>query len=665
MLAIACMMMVLFLSAEASARPIYAAETGKECGFCHIDPNGGGTYTEAGQYYFDNGELPPETVPAPTNLTATAVSSSQIDLAWTDNSSEETGFVVQRATTSGGSFTSIVTLEPNVTTYSHTGLNASTTYYYRVHATSIAGDSLNTNVASAATLAPPVTIPAAPSSLTATGKSSSQIDLAWIDNSSDETNFIIERAETADGVFTEIATRGSNVKAHSDNGLDASTAYYYRVAATNSAGNSEYSNTASAVTLDPPATIPADPSDLSATAALSTEIDLSWIDNSSDETGFMIERSESIDGIFTVIATVGAGITDYTDTGLTPSTTYYYRVNAVNGSGNSGYSNIAFDTTSAPPIIIPAAPTGLSASAASSSRIDLTWTDNSSDETGFIVERSTSSDGVFTAIAALGSDATTYNDTGLSASTTYYYRVYAANSAGNSAYSNTASAATLDPPVTIPSAPSGLSATGKSSSRIDLTWIDNSSGETGFIVERATSSDGTFAQIATVGSNVTSYSNTGLNASTTYYYRVFASNSAGNSDYSNTASAATLAAPASPKAPNAPSELKAAAFSSKEINLTWKNTSQNETGFTIERSMSTGRSQRFKVIATLGSGVTTYINTGLSESSKYFYRVRAFNSVGNSGYSNTASAKTLSRRASDDDRGRGSRKPQSRIGGRR
>jgi hypothetical protein len=89
---------------------------------------------------------------------------------------------------------------------------------------------------------------------------------------------------------------------------------------------------------------PAAPTGLAATAVSSTQIDLMWTDNSLDETNFVIERS--LDGIdFSWLDSVAAGVTDYSDMGLNPSTTYYYQVSAINGGGSSAHSNMASDTT--------------------------------------------------------------------------------------------------------------------------------------------------------------------------------------------------------------------------------------------------------------------------------------------------------------------------------
>src|SRR5207253_5226331 len=132
---------------------------------------------------------------------------------------------------------------------------------------------------------------------------------------------------------------------------------------------------------------------------------------------------------------------------------------------------------------------------------------------------------------------------GLTTSTTYYYRVRATSSLnGDSTYSNIASATTAGPLA----APSSLIATAISNSQINLAWTDNSSTEDGFKIEQSTDNV-TFTQIAVVGANVTTYSNAGLNAATTYYYRVRATSTLnGDSGYSNVASATPVAPTGAP-----------------------------------------------------------------------------------------------------------------------
>jgi predicted phage tail protein len=214
--------------------------------------------------------------------------------------------------------------------------------------------------------------------------------------------------------------------------------------------------------------------------------------------------------------------------------------------------------------------------------------------------------------------------------------VRAFNSAGDSDYSNTASATTQAAPQP-PAAPTALSANAVSASQINLAWTDNANNEDGFKIERCQGAGCTnFAEIAQVGASVTTFNNTGLSASTSYSYRVRAFNSAGNSDYSNTASATTQAA-SSP--PAAPSNLTATAVSKSQINLAWTDNANNEDGFKIERCQGSGCTN-FTQIATVPAGTTSYSNTGLSSGTVYTYRVRAYNGSGDSAYSNTAAART-------------------------
>lgn len=196
-------------------------------------------------------------------------------------------------------------------------------------------------------------------------------------------------------------------------------------------------------------------------------------------------------------------------------------------------------------------------------------------------------------------------------------------------------------PATPPAAPGSLTATAASSTNtITLNWADKATNETGYKIYRCAGSGcSSFTQIGTVGSNVTSYTNSGLAWSTSYTYKVRAYNAGGDSADSNTAFATT---PALPPVPAAPSSLSAAASSKTQINLTWTDNATTETGFKIERCTGSTCSN-FAQIATVGANVKSYSSTGLKRATTYRYRVRAYNTGGDSGYSNTANATTKSR----------------------
>lgn len=572
-----------------------------------VDPEKTYTYrikAVKGDASSESNEMTVTTMAAPTGLTATAVSATQINLSWTDASNHEDKYHVERKT-SGGSY--IVLGEVSDNTYQDTEISPGVTYYYRVRAINGSGFSAYSNEVNATAILPQP--PAAPTGLTASAVTQNKVTLSWQDNSNNETRFKIER-RVSGGNFTQIATVDANVTTFENTGLTANTEYQYRVRASNDAGDSAYSNVVTVSTYQGPQA----PSGLTVSETTVNSITISWTDNSNNEQGFRIERRTG-SGNYEQIATVGANVKTYKNTGLSQGTTYRYRVRAYNASGNSPYSNEVTAVT------LVSAPTELKAAEVLKDRVTLTWKDNASREMGYVVERRTSS-GSYEVVAYLSENATGYTDTDLKANTVYYYRVCAYNDGGSSGYSNVINVRTLagDPP----KAPSDLKITSVSPNRIVISWKDNANNEQGFRIERKTG-NGSFTQIASVSSNTTTYTNSGLTNNTRYTYRVRAYNSYGNSGYSEEVSVVTGNPPA------APSDLKVVEVTKDKVIIAWTDNADNETGYKIERKTAGGS---FTQIATTGANVTQVTNTNLSTNVQYTYRVRAYNASGDSAYSN-------------------------------
>lgn len=383
--------------------------------------------------------------------------------------------------------------------------------------------------------------PVAPGPISFGAIAATSIVVNWADNSTNETGFKLERSPNGTSGWTQITTTGANVSTYGDTGLTCNTPYFYRVRATNATGDSAYSAVNSSSTATCPPTAPAAPSNLAVTSAGTTQIGLSWQDNSPNETGFKLERSPDGTTGWVQISVFNANATAGADGTVACGSTYYYRLLATNATGDSAYTDVVSGTTTACPPAVPAAPGGVAATLTTTTQINLVWTDNSANETGFIIARSPNGASPWTGVGTVNAGVTTYADTGLICNTTYFYAVVANNANGNSLFSNVVQVTTLACPAPAPAAPSNLASPVARQTEATLNWLDNSNNETGFKIERSPNGNTGWTQIATVGAGVTTYLNPGLTCNTRYSYRVRATNANGDSGYSNAVDALTAA----------------------------------------------------------------------------------------------------------------------------
>jgi len=372
--------------------------------------------------------------------------------------------------------------------------------------------------------------------------------LSWIDKSLSETAFVVEKSQdggqswiAVNTVFRDLDLPNTTGDVGSFTDPNWVAGDQYRVVAQNTVGDTtDYSNpnlneilpgtyafpvvTTEAIsevldTTTPPAA-PDAPSGLTATAEAGPQVSLAWVDNSTVETGFSIQRST--DGVvFSDLATVVADTIAYVDTAVSAGVTYTYQVSAFNVGGPSAFSNTA--SAAIPGLEPPLAPDTVDAQLQDTPRIDLTWVDNSLDETGFVIERST--DGVnFSALASVAANFTAYSDLTVLGGFTYTYRVAAVGLGGTSAFA-VSNSVLVPPDATPPAAPSGLFVSNVLQTTLTLNWLDNSNNETGFVIQRATDTNFTKNLVSFLAAaNATSFADSGLKKGTRYFYRVQAVN---------------------------------------------------------------------------------------------------------------------------------------------
>src|SRR3989475_1389680 len=311
--------------------------------------------------YLDTGSPtttpPPSTSPgSPTGLTATTISSSQIDLSWTAPSGTISGYMIERAVGSGAFSTIVSNTATTSTTYSDTGTAYATQYTYRVSAINSVGTSTPSNTASATTLTstlppttPPTTLSLAVNSVDLSGSSFTGQWVQLNDSSGKTiaTGFTPATFSVTSGSqYTVFAANFQNVVFNhwSDGNTNPSRA----ITPTQSTTLTAYYSTSSTTTPPPSPTSPSSPTGLTATTVSSSQINLSWTAPSGTISGYKIERSTSGGTFSTIVSNTATTATTYSDTGLASATQYTYRVSAINSVGTSSPSNTGSATTLTP-----------------------------------------------------------------------------------------------------------------------------------------------------------------------------------------------------------------------------------------------------------------------------------------------------------------------------
>ena len=268
-----------------------------------------------------------------SSTSAAALSESEIDVSWQDNSTNEAGFEVHRSTTgASGTFTLRATTGAGVTAFGDGGLSPSTEYCYKVRMFRTTGrkTSYSTfyNAACATTLAPPPPpIPSAPSDAEAIPVHSDAVFLGWGDNSSNEDGFRVERSVDGGASWEVAGTTRASMPGFSDLGRTSEQQVCYRVIAFVGQVDSSPSNTDCT-------TPPVAPTGLTATMVDQPAIDLSWTDNSAVEGGYEVWRTP--DGAtLELVVDLPANSTSYRDPDVTKSTWYSYQVRATKDGGGS------------------------------------------------------------------------------------------------------------------------------------------------------------------------------------------------------------------------------------------------------------------------------------------------------------------------------------------
>lgn len=563
-----------------------------------------------------------------------------VNVLWADGYGGVDGFKIERAPDNNGApgvWTEIASTNAaglGLYQFSDPNVQTNTIYWYRVRAFNILGFSPYSDTLSVAVVPPPVPVDFFEN------VSSNTVMLTWGDNGLSIQGFKIERAPDVDGApgtWTQIAITGPVATSYADGGLSVNTTNWYRMRAFNWAGDSPYTTPVSAV-VSPTET----PSPPVAEMGIETNtVQLAW-GYGSLEDGFDVERAPDVNGSPGTWTQIGllndtnVSVDSFTDTNVMANSTNWYRVRAFSILGFSDYTDPVSVST------LPPAPTPMNFTASlATNGVGLFWTYPWDEPAGFIIDRAPDAGGnpgTWTEIAFFSEsnyDGGTFTDTNVTANTTNWYQIRIFNWAGFSVYSDVVSIS-LVPPTT-----PFISLIAPSRNTVEIGWYPSLNDTGYFELQRApdvSGNPGLWTTIATNSGYDQAYIDSGLPANSTFWYRVQAVTWVGYSPYSTPASA-TIGPPATPIG------LLAQMAPTNSVELVWADNALDEDGFTIESAPDAGGIPgNWTQIALFGATNAYSIewtDTNVVANSTNWYRVKAFNSLGASGYSTPASVSII------------------------
>ncbi|MDP6651419.1 MAG: fibronectin type III domain-containing protein, partial [Gammaproteobacteria bacterium] len=333
---------------------------------------------------------------------------------------------------------------------------------------------------------------------------------SWSHNCSFEDGYELWR-KVGSGSYAIIDSTGANGTAYADSGLAYGQTYTYKVRAFTELNISNYSNE------EPIELIILSPSDLTLTALNDQVMQLFWSDNCLFEAGQELWRQVGV-GSFAFLDSLNTDVTAYNDSSLTYGETYSYKLRSFTIQNVSAYSDSVSGVTVFP------APSNLSVDALNDHQVELTWDDNCGFEDGYEIQQLKGA-GEWEIIDSVQANGSTYTISGLTYGVSYEFKVKAFTDINSSDFSDSVTGSTVFP------SPSNLSILQSGDDAV-LSWADNSSFETGFSIEKSVEA-APFAEIDTVASDVTTYTDTDIDAISQYRYRVRGFTENNYSDYTD------------------------------------------------------------------------------------------------------------------------------------